>query len=176
VAGFGCRVTANGIKSFVLRYRIDGRERLYTIGRFPDWSAGRAREEAKRLKRDIYHGDDPLSAYDARPGIAAKFLSFIERGVEPVCYLYRHYHPNGDLLYVGISLHGLNRQHRHVKEAAWRKEICQIVIEPFATREEALEAERNAIKAEFPKFNTTHNGHRHPFQEVAQLECAEPAD
>ena len=46
--------------------------------------------------------------------------------------------------------------------------ISRIVIEPFATREEALAAEQFAIRTEFPKFNTIHNGHRHPIQEIAK--------
>jgi hypothetical protein len=164
VAGFACQISAGGARSFILRYRPHGH------GRFPYWSAGRARAEARRLRRKVAAGSDLIAAPDPRPGITAKFLLFIAQGVAPACYLYLHYHPNGDLLYVGIYLHALTRQHHHVKEASWRKEICHIVIEPYATREEALEAERIAIKTEFPKFNTTHNGHRHPFQEVAQLE------
>jgi hypothetical protein len=40
--------------------------------------------------------------------IALKALAFIQRRITPACYLYRHYHPNGDLLYVGISLRAQN--------------------------------------------------------------------
>jgi Arm domain-containing DNA-binding protein len=60
VKGFGVRVTAAGGKSFVLNYRRknDGLERRWTLGSFPDWSAGAAREEAKRLKREIDGGGD----------------------------------------------------------------------------------------------------------------------
>ena len=41
--GFGVRVTAASAKAFVLNYRIGGRERRYTIGSYPDWSAAAAR-------------------------------------------------------------------------------------------------------------------------------------
>jgi hypothetical protein len=44
--------------------------------------------------------------------------------------------------------------------------IHRILIEPFATREEALNAEQAAIRDEFPKFNAIHNGRRHPNQEL----------
>jgi hypothetical protein len=44
--------------------------------------------------------------------------------------------------------------------------ICRILIEPFATREEALASEELAIRAEFPKFNVQHNGSRHPLQSL----------
>jgi integrase len=64
VKGFGARVTANGAIAFVVNYRrrADGLERRLTIGSYPDWSVVSAREEAKRLKRDIDLGADPVGA------------------------------------------------------------------------------------------------------------------
>ena len=58
--GFGVRVTAAGAKAFVLNYRTGGRERRITIGRYPDWSVAAAREAARRLKRDVDLGRDPM--------------------------------------------------------------------------------------------------------------------
>jgi integrase len=65
VKGFGVRVTANGAKAFVLNYRAHGRERRLTIGSFPDWSVSAAREEAKRHKRAIDQGADPMAEREA---------------------------------------------------------------------------------------------------------------
>jgi integrase len=67
VPGFGCRVTAAGSRAFVLNYRTraDGRERRYTIGGYPDWSVGAARDEARRLKRAIDGGADPVGELQA---------------------------------------------------------------------------------------------------------------
>jgi hypothetical protein len=165
VKGFGIRVTVAGTKSFVLSWRKpDGKLRRLTIGRFPVWTVAAAREEAKRLKCAIYMGGDPiadpykLSLKNLEQRIADKALAFLNQNLEPACYLYRHYHPNGDLLYVGISLDAVARQRRHAKGAIWHNLICRIVIEPFETREQALEAEQVAIKTEFPKFNTVYNG------------------
>jgi len=59
VTGFGVRVYAGGSKSFFLNYRIDGRERRYTIGSFPRWSVTAARERAKELRTLIDQGHDP---------------------------------------------------------------------------------------------------------------------
>jgi len=65
VRGFGLRVTAAGARSFVLDYRrrSDRLQRRVTIGQFPDWSTAAAREEAKRLKRAIDGGADPVGEY-----------------------------------------------------------------------------------------------------------------
>jgi integrase len=60
VPGFGIRVTAKNVRSFVLNYVVNGRERRMTIGRFPIWSATAAREEAKALRRKIDARIDPL--------------------------------------------------------------------------------------------------------------------
>jgi integrase len=59
VAGFGLRSYAGGSKSFFLNYRIDGRERRYTIGPYPRWSVTAARERAKELRTQIDQGHDP---------------------------------------------------------------------------------------------------------------------
>jgi integrase len=63
--GFGCRVTAGGSRAFILNYRrkSDGRERRFTIGSFPTWGVGAARDEAKRLKRAIDGGADPVGEH-----------------------------------------------------------------------------------------------------------------
>src|SRR5262245_63446467 len=59
----GARVTAAGHRAFVLTYYPRGRgQRRYTIGAFPDWQTTAAREEARRLKRTIDAGGDPLGA------------------------------------------------------------------------------------------------------------------
>jgi integrase len=67
VKGFGVRVTAAGAIAFILNYRrkADGLERRYTIGSFPDWGVGAAREKAKELKRHIDNGGDPVGEHSA---------------------------------------------------------------------------------------------------------------
>lgn len=62
VDGFGLRVTAAGQKSFVLNYRIFGKERRYTIGKYPDdYSAETARARAVQLRQGIREGKDPFA-------------------------------------------------------------------------------------------------------------------
>src|SRR5205807_1501311 len=62
VSGFGVRITAGDARAFILNYRVKatGQERRYTIGSYPDWNVAAAREEAKKLKRKVDSGGDPL--------------------------------------------------------------------------------------------------------------------
>ena len=98
-----------GARTFLLSYWINGSERRMRIGSWPDWSVAAARAEAKDLRQRIDRGEDPASDRREQPlknleqHIASKALVFIDQNLEPACYLYRHYHPSGDLLYVGIS-------------------------------------------------------------------------
>jgi integrase len=65
ITGFGVRLFAptkrhaTGARSFFVNYRVDGREKRFTIGSFPDWSVLAARAEAKELRRRIDKGEDP---------------------------------------------------------------------------------------------------------------------
>jgi integrase len=64
--GFGVRSYPGGGKSFFIDYRLNGQQRRYTIGPFPRWSAEAAREEAKKLRKDVDRGVDPTGDKRAR--------------------------------------------------------------------------------------------------------------
>ena len=68
VSGFAVRITAAGVRSFAIDYRVRGgrRQRQYTIGRFPNWAVTGARDEARRLRRLIDQGGDPLADIETR--------------------------------------------------------------------------------------------------------------
>src|ERR1700675_1351591 len=68
----------------------------------------------------------------------------------------------------GITQSISERTKTHLSKATWKEFICLIIVEPFETLEELLEAERAAILNEFPKFNQILNGRRHPVQEIAK--------
>lgn len=70
--------------------------------------------------------------------------------------LYRHFSPDGRLLYVGISINALSRLTAHLSGSAWAEQIARVEIERFPSRRAALDAERKAIRAECPKFNIVH--------------------
>ena len=61
VRGFSLRVFPSGSRLFNLDYRAKGRQRRFTIGRWPEWTVTAAREQAKALRRIIDEGGDPLS-------------------------------------------------------------------------------------------------------------------
>ena len=69
IPGFGLRVTRAGIKSYILQYRIHGRQRKYTIGRHGDLTPDQAREEAFTLRAKITKGIDPQADKKKERGI-----------------------------------------------------------------------------------------------------------
>lgn len=58
--GFALKITAAGSKVFTLRYTIDGKQRLKTIGEWPTWTVEAARIEAAMQLQAVGKGIDPL--------------------------------------------------------------------------------------------------------------------
>src|SRR5215831_18359845 len=90
VGGLGIRVTAAGARSFVLNYTTRaGRGRRFTIGSATDWTTTQARDEAKRLRREIDLGGDPLADIEAehlvrlRPATAAAYRGMFRHHIMP---------------------------------------------------------------------------------------------
>ena len=73
--GFGLRVSPKGTRSFVLMYRINGRARRMTIGRYPVLSLADARHSALKALATVSDGKDP-AAERARKARAASPLHF----------------------------------------------------------------------------------------------------
>lgn len=61
VLGLSICIYPSGSRSFMFDYRSSGRQRRYTIGRWPEWSVAAARDRAKALRRDIDAGQDPVA-------------------------------------------------------------------------------------------------------------------
>jgi integrase len=88
--GFGVRVTAAEVVSYFLNYRAHGRQRRYTIGHSPEWTAEAARAEAAKLKPRIdAEGFDPLEAKQRARGEP----TLRDLATE---YQERHYSANGN--------------------------------------------------------------------------------
>ena len=86
--GFGVRVTASGLKSFILQYRnSEGRSRRIVIGRYGILTVEQAREKAKIQLGSIADGKDPASEKNGRKQ-AMK--------VEAIgCYIAKYFEPRG---------------------------------------------------------------------------------
>lgn len=79
--GFGVQVTPNGVKTLVFKCTLNGRQKWFTIGRFPEWNAAKAKDRASELRRQVDQGIDPktiLAAEKNAPlvsGLAKRYLS-----------------------------------------------------------------------------------------------------
>jgi hypothetical protein len=60
IPGFAARMTPKGSISFVLDYSMHGRQRRYTIGKYPGLSIPDAQKTALRLRAQILEGVDPM--------------------------------------------------------------------------------------------------------------------
>lgn len=70
--------------------------------------------------------------------------------------LYRYFDADGRLLYVGISLSAVARAVQHKNSSHWWSSAVTMTKQTFDTRDEALAAERDAIRAERPFHNKIH--------------------
>lgn len=68
-------------------------------------------------------------------------------------HLYRHYDSEGNLLYIGMSLHILARLYQHSTSSNWFENIARIEIQHYPDRASVLKAEKEAIKNEKPRYN-----------------------
>lgn len=60
--GLYLRITPAGGKLWRLKYRINGKEKLLSIGKYPAISLSEAREAAENARRLIAQGQDPAAA------------------------------------------------------------------------------------------------------------------
>jgi predicted GIY-YIG superfamily endonuclease len=67
--------------------------------------------------------------------------------------LYRWFHSDGTLLYVGVSGSIHKRVKQHEKSAEWFSQAAFMTVEWFANRFEVERAESQAIKNESPIYN-----------------------
>ena len=60
--GLYLEITPAGGKIFRLKYRIDGKEKSLTIGKYPAVSLSEARRESENARRMLAQGQDPAAA------------------------------------------------------------------------------------------------------------------
>jgi predicted GIY-YIG superfamily endonuclease len=106
----------------------------------------------------MWHGGVPYIDLEAQKAsmraVLAKHRG--ERKKAKRTALYRHFDEQGELLYVGVSLHVIRRLIEH-RASEWSQDIARIEIEYHPSRKAALKAETAAIAKERPKFNVAQN-------------------
>ena len=132
---------------WVFRYRMAGREHEMSLGPYPETTLAEARSKHVDLRKMVKDGIDPMG----RRAAPRKPLTHDE--APGLTHLYRHYGFDGALLYVGVSNNVIDRWGDHKRAATWADLVAKITIEHYATRQEAEEAEADAILAEKPRFN-----------------------
>jgi predicted GIY-YIG superfamily endonuclease len=70
--------------------------------------------------------------------------------------LYRFFDAKGSLLYVGISLNPGARWKQHRADKPWWTEVANVTVEHHPDRQSVMDAEREAIKRERPRYNRLH--------------------
>lgn len=67
--------------------------------------------------------------------------------------VYRFYDAHHTLLYVGMSDKAGQRWNRHADEKWWFEQVVRVDVQHYPTREQASEAEVQAIQTEAPVYN-----------------------
>ena len=81
VPGLSLVLHPTGRKSWALRYRIDGRQRRLTLGRYPRMKLAKARKEAIEKLKAVDRGEDPAEAKketaapDTVGGVVSEFVT-----------------------------------------------------------------------------------------------------
>ncbi|NOD65791.1 GIY-YIG nuclease family protein [Ruegeria sp. HKCCD6109] len=78
------------------------------------------------------------------------------RDLDKPVSIYRVFDAEGVLLYVGQSSSPLSRLDEHKRLQVWQMQIASVTVEWHATREDALAAEKEAIREEGPVWNYHH--------------------
>jgi integrase len=83
---FGLRIFPSGLKAFVLFYRINGRQRLMTIGRYGVLTLDQARAKALAALNSVNQGMDPLADRESSRDSATfgeLWLDYLENYAKP---------------------------------------------------------------------------------------------
>jgi integrase len=75
-AGLHLRVSASGNKSWAVHYRLAGRKRKFTIGKYPEYSLEEARSKSLEIRRKAHEGINPVEERrQEREALAEKLSS-----------------------------------------------------------------------------------------------------
>lgn len=76
-----------------------------------------------------------------------------QAAVDALHVLYRFFDAEGVLLYVGITCNPGTRMMTHARQKSWWSQVASSTMQHLDSREALEDAERLAIRSEFPKYN-----------------------
>ena len=82
--GFGVRLEPSGKKSFVLKYRFKGHQRMVTLAQYPGLSLAEARSRAHAILGRAHEGIDPNQT-DLLPSKVGTFADILDTYIEKHC-------------------------------------------------------------------------------------------
>jgi integrase len=69
--GLYMQITRAGVRSWILRFQLDGRRRHMGLGPFPDVSLAEARQRARSAHQTLARGEDPITARQQASALSA---------------------------------------------------------------------------------------------------------
>jgi hypothetical protein len=154
--GLYLKVGEGAKKSWVFRYRFEGRRPEMGLGAASEVSLSRARQRRDRAVDWLRRGLDPIEERRIEQRSLASLLDKrvkLDRATTPgLTHLYKYYDGNGMLLYVGVAREAVARLNQHSRKS-WFDLVAAITIDDFPTRKEAEAAETEVILTERPRFN-----------------------
>lgn len=78
LSGYGLRVTANGVRSFVAQGRVNGKAIITTIGRYGLFTEDAARKKAQKVLQDMREGIDPRAVNKAEAAMKVSLADTLE--------------------------------------------------------------------------------------------------
>ncbi len=132
ISGYGLRVTANGVRSFIAQGRVAGKAVITTIGRYGLFTEDQARTKAQKVLQAMREGVDPrdtkksdeamtttlgqvLDAYTSRPGrLKESTKTEMKRHVEKVFAAWK------DKPIVSITEDDVRKRHREMATVGLR--------------------------------------------------------
>ena len=110
--GLTLRITARGHRSWSVFYRIDGRQRRYTIGPYPAFKPADARKAASAVLHRVQAGEDPAEEKRAWRNVAS----------------------NEDLTFAGVACRYLKQQVERNAARSTYKETARIIEQDVIPR------------------------------------------
>lgn len=80
--GFGLRITATGVRSFIVQKRINGKEHRATLGRYGVLTPEQARREAQKFLGQVAQGNDPVAEKVRARSVSATLKDVIKAYLE----------------------------------------------------------------------------------------------